>query len=274
MSARNPYSFDRRHLPAADERPATPIVAALPTEGPRVPRPRRRDLALAVSAAVHLGVLAGLLTPPVGSSFGAGGPDFGTGIPVALVAGFAAGGPRVGPIESEATEAEVEQDELNREESEPLTTGADQPEVTTPPEEQEAFRPPMRAAMARADLGQAAGTFEGAVGASASEGGDPTATSDLLGQIARCLPPSFRPRLGFSQLVLSIGPDGRLRTAPAVTSALPQISAAGRAAADRIVQAALLCGPYSHPDALSRVMSLPADFSAIEPGVTTIPGAR
>ena len=34
----------------------------------------------------------------------------------------------------------------------------------------------------------------------------------------------------------------------------------------RIVQAALLCGPYAHPDALNRSVSLPADFSAIAPG--------
>ena len=37
------------------------------------------------------------------------------------------------------------------------------------------------------------------------------------------------------------------------------------AARDRIVQAAMLCGPYLHPNALNRSVSLPADFSAIAP---------
>lgn len=242
------------------------IVRVLPNAERRHPRRThgQRGAALAFSGLSHAMLVLGLLLHPMESSFGAAGPDFGTGIPVALVAGFASGGPQVGPVESQATEADAERDELQLEDTEPLTAGPDQPDVTTPPEEQEATRPPMRAAMARAELGQAAGAFEGAVGASASQGGDPTATSDLLGQIARCLPPGFRPRLGFSQLTLAIGPDGRLRTAPTVTSAVPQISAADRAAADRIVQAALLCGPYSHPDAVNEVISLPADFSAIK----------
>src|SRR5262249_31575577 len=90
--------------------------------------------------------------------------------------------------------------------------------------------------------------------------------SDLLAQIARCLPPGLRPSLGFSQLTLSIGPDGRLQAAPQVTSTLPQLSAADRLAADRIVQAAILCGPYAHPDVRGRVVTRPADFSAVAPG--------
>lgn len=222
--------------------------------------------ALAVSLAVHGLVLIGLLANPVTSNFGASGADLGTGMPVALVSGFAAGGAIIGPVESEAPEAEVEAEPKTAEESRPLDAGAELAELPTPTKDQEATRPRMRAAMALADFGQAANSFEGAVGADAAEGGDPTATSDLLGQIARCLPPDFRPRLAFIRLTLSIDANGRLNAAPAVASSVPRVDSATRAAADKIVQAALLCGPYSHPDAVSRVIALPADFSLAAPG--------
>lgn len=109
----------------------------------------------------------------------------------------------------------------------------------------------------------AANTFDGLTGASDALGGDPTATSDLLAQIARCLPQDLRPTLAFSQLTLAIGPDGRLAAAPIVRSTLPQTGAEGRLIADKVVQAALLCGPYAHPDAVGRTLSIAIDFSRV-----------
>lgn len=226
--------------------------------------------ALATSLAVHGLLLIGLLASPVTSNFGASGSDLGTGMSVALVSGFSAGGAKVGPVESEAPEADVEAEPETAEESPPLDAGADLAELSKPTEDQAVARPRLRAAMALADLGQAANAFDGAVGTDSAQGGEPTAVSDLLGQIARCLPPDFRPRLAFSHLRLSIDANGRLNAAPAVDSVVPQLDAASRAAADRIVQAALLCGPYSHPDAVSRVVTLPADFSQVAP----LSGAR
>jgi len=237
-----------------------PTIVAIRTEGATKPSSR---IGLIVSAALHLLLAGGLLVHPLTSSFGAPGNDIGTGIPVALVSGFASGGASVGPVESDAPEAAAEVEPQTAEQSPPLDTGSDLVELPKPIEDQDAARPRRRAAMALAHLGQAANTFDGAVGADGAQGGNPTAASDLLGQIARCLPPDFRPRLAFSRLTLSIDANGRLNAAPAVSTALPQIDRASRAAADRIVQAVLLCGPYSHPDATSRVVVLPADFSQV-----------
>lgn len=69
--------------------------------------------------------------------------------------------------------------------------------------------------------------------------------------------------VGAGQLQLSIGPDGRLTVPPRVVSALPVLSPQDRLAADRIVQAAMLCGPYAHPDIRNRTVSVAADFSRL-----------
>lgn len=74
----------------------------------------------------------------------------------------------------------------------------------------------------------------------------------------------FRPRLGFAQLTLIVGPHGRLMRPPEIQSITPLLAPEGRAAADRIVQAAMLCGPYSHPDVIGKSVTLPTDFSEIQ----------
>lgn len=263
----SPPSFARRSwweddgIPRREvAEPDLPIVGELRLTSRQVRPPR---YALAISLAVHGLLLIGLLVSPVTSSFGASGPDFGTGMPVALVSGFAAGGAKVGPIKSDAPEADVQVEPQSAEESAPLDAGPEIAELPKPTEDQEAARPPIRAAMALAALGKAANNFEGAVGADASQGGDPVAVSDLLGQIARCMPPDLRPRLPFSRLTLSIDANGRLNVAPTVDSDVPEVDPSKRAVADRVVQAALLCGPYFHPDAVSRVLVLPVDFSQV-----------
>ncbi|WP_293903682.1 hypothetical protein [Phenylobacterium sp.] len=218
--------------------------------------------AASVSLGFHLLLGLGLFLQHADAPFGAAGPDLGTGIRVSLVSGFAAGGLQAGSRNTATPEATRERDQLRPETVKVLSGGAlNSNEDPLPRDPQEPTRPPSDASVAQGEAGQAAGVFEGDVGASRSQGGNPLAVSDLLAQIARCLKPDFRPVLGFGQLTLSIGPDGRLRVPPEVTSTLPQISPSDRLAADRIVQAALLCGPYTHPDALNRVISLPADFS-------------
>lgn len=243
------------------------VVSRLPTGEGRVVGEvcrRRRSAALLASVVVHAVVLVGLLLHPAKAPFGTAGPDLGTGMPVTLVAGFSEGGVEAGPRVDPAPEVEAERDALQPEET-PLDTGAKVPDIPQPRKDRQATAPPASLAMARAEDGEAANVFDGITSASGATGGDPTATSDLLAQVARCLPPDFRPRLGFSQLTLSIGPEGRLSAAPSLISGIPQVSAEHRAAADRIVQAALLCGPYAHPDAVNRTISLAADFSAIGP---------
>jgi hypothetical protein len=100
--------------------------------------------------------------------------------------------------------------------------------------------------------------------AAAEAGGDPLAMDDLLSRIARCLPPDMRPRLIFSSLILELGPDGALQSAPQIVTVLPRVSSADTLAADRVVQAALQCGPYGTSQAAKRTISLVPDFSSLE----------
>jgi hypothetical protein len=116
---------------------------------------------------------------------------------------------------------------------------------------------------ASTETSDTASTLDGAKhGVSANAGGDPSAADELLAQIARCLPPGERPRLLAQRLVLVIGSQGVLTAAPRVDSELPLVTAESRAAADRVVQAALQCGPY--PQATEgRVVAIPVDFTRI-----------
>jgi hypothetical protein len=109
-------------------------------------------------------------------------------------------------------------------------------------------------------------------GAKSTAGGDPAAESALLTQIARCLPPEMRPRLPAHTLVLEIASNGALAAAPTIESTVPLLTAKDRAAADRVVQAALQCGPYAKPDAVGEVVSLAVDFSAIRPVAAALTG--
>lgn len=263
VSNSGPYSFFQDD---SEGPPAHPSPAPL-REARSSPRAHRRGrIGLGASAALHVALLAGLLLNPVGRSFGAAGPDLGTGMAVSLVAGFAAGGPEAQVEPAEPVEPDTASEDLRREAEPPVGAGAEAEEAPKEAEAQDARPPRPRLAMMRvAAVGEAANAFEGLNGASGALGGDPTATSDLLAQIARCLPPALRPRLAFTQLTLAIGQDGRLQSAPAVVSMVPQLSAADRATADRIVQAALLCGPYAHPDAVGRTIVLAADFSRVAP---------
>lgn len=109
-------------------------------------------------------------------------------------------------------------------------------------------------------------------GARETAGGDPTATSELLNQIARCLPPTVRPRLPAHLLVLKIAANGALSAAPMIDSIVPLLTAGERAEADKVVQAALQCGPYAKPAVAGQVISLAVDFSAVSPMAPSGPG--
>lgn len=233
------------------------------------PRPRTGDRRLfaygAGSILFHLLLGALFLLQPRTSVFGTYGPDVGTGLQVSLVSGFAGGGGAaesatpVDPLDL-TTKDEADQDAGRpRPEAQALSLlpSVDRPEGVA--DEAKVTND----SRAEGVNGEAAGRHEGVASAGDALGGSPTAMSDLLAQIARCLPIGFRPHLAFGQLLLTVGPDGRLRTAPEVRTGLAAVSRDERSAADRIVQAALQCGPYAHPDALNRTVALSADFSAV-----------
>ncbi|WP_332773884.1 hypothetical protein [Phenylobacterium sp.] len=92
-------------------------------------------------------------------------------------------------------------------------------------------------------------------------GGDPAAAGDLLNQIARCLPADLRPDLSLARLVIEIGDDGRLAAAPQMVLPPLLTSTADRASADRVVQAALQCGPYTSSPLRNVTISLVPNFS-------------
>lgn len=92
-------------------------------------------------------------------------------------------------------------------------------------------------------------------------GGDPVAAGDLLNQIARCLPADLRPDLSLARLVIEIGDDGRLAAAPQMVLPPLLTSATDRASADRVVQAALQCGPYTSSPLRNVTISLVPNFS-------------
>lgn len=132
------------------------------------------------------------------------------------------------------------------------------------PQQPQDHRAPQTVAWANQGEANVAATRDGKTrGAGETAGGDPRAADDLIVQIARCLPPTLRPRLLAQRLVLKLDAGGALTAAPAIDSAVPIVTADDRAAADRVVQAALQCGPYRQADASERQVSLAVDFSSV-----------
>ena len=85
---------------------------------------------------------------------------------------------------------------------------------------------------------------------------------DVLEQIARCLPNDLRPRLADAELVFSSDEQGNLVQAPEVAHR-NTLNREDTAAADRVVQAVLQCGPYLDGPERGRVVRLPMDFSLV-----------
>jgi len=100
-------------------------------------------------------------------------------------------------------------------------------------------------------------------GAKDAAGGDPDAPSELLNQIAKCLPSDLRPHLMAQRLILKIGADGALAAAPVIDSSFPLLTAEARTEADKVVQAALQCGPYVNAASVGGVVAVEVDFSAL-----------
>jgi hypothetical protein len=93
------------------------------------------------------------------------------------------------------------------------------------------------------------------------QGGDPDGDQNLLRQIARCLPPGSRPVIPLAKLTIELDPTGALRLAPTMSSTLPYASKDEVREADRIVQAALQCGPYRTTAPSGQPLLLVPDFS-------------
>jgi len=232
-------------------------------------RSRKQAYPGLASALLHVVVIALFLHSPAGRSPGAAGAAEGAGIDVVLVSQASLGlaAPRPPPMDAMVTSPPPT----------PPPAPASAPAATDAGPSEKLFsaddRPPSPAlaSPAQTTAWAATGTSRLAAtqdderrGAKDSAGGDPAAASELLARIARCLPPQMRPRLPAHRLVVRIGPTGALTAAPVIDSVLPLLTADARAEADRVVQAALQCGPYAAPDLSGRVVSVAMDFSALQ----------
>jgi hypothetical protein len=237
-------------------------------------RSSRRLLACTSSVVVH--ALALFLMTPWAAPHAPGvpGPDLGGSVDVTLVRAATLGlaAPHAPPLDAMQTEpapspapAAASDAAAAVGKSDRAFTSDDQPSKPATP------TPPQ--AVAWADHGQAdvAAPLDGTRrGAFEARGGDPHAADELLAQIARCLPASLRPRLVAQRLILKLDAGGALAAAPLIESTLPLITAEQRAEADRVVQAALQCGPYRQASAAGQEVSLTVDFSTVRPAALSL----
>jgi len=239
-------------------------------------RSRRRTYASAASLALHVLVLGSMLSWRVASPPGAAGPSQGAGLELALVSAASLGlaAPHAAPMNAMVTSPAPAPPA-----AEAATAAADAgPSTAAFAPDDAAPRPPapsqpQTVAWAAEGTSRLAATDDAERrGARETAGGDPRAASALLAQIARCLPPQLRPRMPAQRLVLKIGVDGALGAAPAIDSLIPLLTATERAEADRVVQAALQCGPYRDTPSAGQAVSLTVDFSAIGPVATGTQG--
>lgn len=93
------------------------------------------------------------------------------------------------------------------------------------------------------------------------QAGQPDGSQSLLRQIARCLPSGARPSLPFARLIIVLDKDGALSAAPRLATAMPYGSSDAIKDADRVVQAALQCGPYHTSSVAPQSLALVPDFS-------------
>lgn len=231
--------------------------------------PTRRTISVLASVVLHLVFLA-LIYPWVAARPpGADGSSQGAGADVALVSAASLGlaAPHAPPMNAMATTAAPQPPVASRAEKQ-TAEGAAKPAPATndePPSPASTSSPQTVAWAATGTARLAATPDDEQRGARETAGGDPTATSQLLNQIARCLPPQMRPRLPAHMLVLKIADNGALSAAPMIDSLVPLLSAEDRSEADKVVQAALQCGPYAKPTVAGQVISLAVDFSTVSP---------
>jgi len=84
-------------------------------------------------------------------------------------------------------------------------------------------------------------------------------TSDIISQIARCLPAGQHPRLS-ARLNLAIDEKGQLTLVPSLDMDLEKSSPDEIRSANMIIQATLQCGPYPVPAQKNVAYSFVADF--------------
>jgi hypothetical protein len=96
------------------------------------------------------------------------------------------------------------------------------------------------------------------------QGGDPDGSENILRQIARCLPAGLRPTIRTAHLHIELNADGQLRLAPMMQADGAYASRDALRAADRVVQAALQCGPYQTGMSAQLSFLLVPDFSFVD----------
>ena len=97
--------------------------------------------------------------------------------------------------------------------------------------------------------------------AAAAQLGATNGNTNLLEQIARCLPPNERPVLPGVTISLSFNDQGNLGAVPTIAMDLSAASDEDIREANLVVQAVLQCGPYTAPVASISHFDVPVDFS-------------
>ncbi|THD60774.1 hypothetical protein [Phenylobacterium sp.] len=231
-------------------------------------RRRRRAFAVVLSVLVHLVAFLALTPWNRARVAGAPGPAIGSGIDIILVSEASAGiaSPHPPPMNAEVTAAEKAKPTASLRSDQSVGGAAEvAPAATAPEQINSADKPRTVAWQADGDSRVSTERDHELRGAKASTGGDPTATSELLTQIARCLPAGLRPNLPAQRLVLRLAENGGLAAAPSIESIVPILTAEDRAVADQVVQAALQCGPYTKAEILGQVVSIAVDFTEVHP---------
>jgi hypothetical protein len=111
----------------------------------------------------------------------------------------------------------------------------------------------------------AAAAVQGVSPEAALQGGAVEGEQNLLRQIARCLPADRKPAIDGATLAIRLDAAGGLAAAPAMDMSLALASPETIADANRIVQAALQCGPYAPPGGSGADYALRPDFSFLKP---------
>lgn len=93
--------------------------------------------------------------------------------------------------------------------------------------------------------------------------GDPDGNQTLLQQIAKCFPVGTAPSLPTVHLQIQVDAGGNLSATPVTDIDLGKSSPEDIRAANTIIQATMLCGPYRLPPETKRRASLLADFSQV-----------
>jgi hypothetical protein len=95
--------------------------------------------------------------------------------------------------------------------------------------------------------------------------GDRDGSTEILAQIAKCLDPGVAPDLPHTKLQISLNERGQLLAPPMIDFGSETPPADTTLLADRVVQAALQCGPYVRPVHNPATLVLAIEFSKVMP---------